>query len=279
MGRVESVLVSVLKIAAAVAVGLPLVVYLAQDSLIFYRQPLPEARRAEIARRFPAASEVTINTADGAKLHGWLVKPPGVERAPLVLYYGGNAEEVSHMLEAVGDTLRGDTPGVAWLLVNYRGYGASEGSPSQVSLVADALAQYDYATTLPNIDARRIFVFGRSLGSGIAVQLAAHRPLRGVILVSPYDSLAAVAKRYYWYLPVDWMLKHRFDSIGAAPQMKQPLLCFIAERDDVIPPEHAERLFAAWAGPKRRVLLGGAGHNTTDSAQGFWPSVRDFLHG
>jgi uncharacterized protein len=279
MGRVESVLVSVLKIAAAVAVGLPLVVYLAQDSLIFYRQPLPEARRAEIARRFPAASEVTINTADGAKLHGWLVKPPGVERAPLVLYYGGNAEEVSHMLEAVGDTVRGDTPGVAWLLVNYRGYGASEGSPSQVSLVADALAQYDYATALPNIDVQRIFVFGRSLGSGVAVQLAAHRPVRGVILVSPYDSLAAVAKRYYWYLPVDWMLKHRFDSLGAAPQMKQPLLCFIAERDDVIPPEHAERLFAAWAGPKRRVLLGGTGHNTTDSAQGFWPSVRDFLNG
>jgi len=276
---VESVLVSVLKIAAAVAVGLPLVVYLAQDSLIFYRQPLPEARRAEITRRFPAASEVTINAADGTKLHGWLVKPPGVERAPLVLYYGGNAEEVSHMLEAVGDTVRGDTPGVAWLLVNYRGYGASEGSPSQVSLVADALAQYDYATALPNMDVQRIFVFGRSLGSGVAVQLAAHRPVRGVILVSPYDSLAAVAKRYYWYLPVDWMLKHRFDSIGAAPQMKQPLLCFIAERDDVIPPEHAERLFAAWAGPKRRVLLGGAGHNTTDSTQGFWPSVRDFLNG
>jgi pimeloyl-ACP methyl ester carboxylesterase len=276
---VESVLVSVLKIAAAVAVGLPLVVYLAQDSLIFYRQPLPEARRAEITRRFPAASEVTINAADGAKLHGWLVKPTGVERAPLVLYYGGNAEEVSHMLEAVGDTVRGDTPGVAWLLVNYRGYGASEGSPSQVSLVADALAQYDYATALPNMDVQRIFVFGRSLGSGVAVQLAAHRPVRGVILVSPYDSLAAVAKRYYWYLPVDWMLKHRFDSIGAAPQMKQPLLCLIAERDDVIPPEHAERLFAAWAGPKRRVLLGGAGHNTTDSAQGFWPSVRDFLNG
>jgi pimeloyl-ACP methyl ester carboxylesterase len=276
---VESVLVSVLKIAAAVAVGLPLVVYLAQDSLIFYRQPLPEARRAEITRRFPAASEVTINAADGAKLHGWLVKPTGVERAPLVLYYGGNAEEVSHMLEAVGDTVRGDTPGVAWLLVNYRGYGASEGSPSQVSLVADALAQYDYATALPNMDVQRIFVFGRSLGSGVAVQLAAHRPVRGVILVSPYDSLAAVAKRYYWYLPVDWMLKHRFDSIGAAPQMKQPLLCFIAERDDVIPPEHAERLFAAWAGPKRRVLLGGAGHNTTDSTQGFWPSVRDFLNG
>ena len=275
----EGLLLSFAKIAAAVAVGLPLIVYLAQDSLIFHRQPLSDARRAEIARRFPAATEVTINAADGAKLHGWLVRPAGSDPAPLVLYYGGNAEEASHMLEAIGDPVRGDTPGVAWLIVNYRGYGASEGAPSQVSLVADALAGYDYASPLPSIDAKRIFVFGRSLGSGVAVQLAAHRPVRGVILVSPYESLAAVAKRYYWYLPVDWMLKHRFDSIGVAPQMSQPLLCFIAERDDVIPPEHAERLFAAWAGPKRRVLLGGAGHNTTDSATGFWPAVREFLNG
>jgi uncharacterized protein len=273
----EGLLLSLAKIAIAVAIGLPLVVYLAQDSLIFHRQPLPEARRVEIARRFPAATEVTLPSADGTKLHGWLVKPHGNGRTPLVLYYGGNAEEASHMLEAIGDPVHGDTPAVAWLLFNYRGYGASEGSPSQRALVADALAQYDYASKLSGIDAERIFAFGRSLGSGVAVQLAAQRPVRAVLLVSPYDSLLAVAKRYYWYLPVDWMLKHRFDSIALAAQMKQPLLCFIAERDDVIPPEHAERLFAAWAGPKRKVLLGGAGHNTTDSAGGFWSAVRDFL--
>lgn len=273
----EGLLFSLAKIAVAVAVGLPLVVYFTQESLIFYRQPLSDARRAEVVRRFPAASEITISSADGAKLHGWLVRPHGAERVPLVLYYGGNAEEVSHMLEAIGDPVRGDTPGVAWLLLNYRGYGASEGSPSERSLVADALAQYDHASVLPGIDPARVFAFGRSLGSGVAVQLAAHRPVRAVILVSPYDSIAAVAKRYYWYLPVDWLLKHRFDSIGLAPHMKQPLLCFIAERDDVIPPDHAEKLFAAWAGPKRRVLLGGAGHNTTDGTAGFWPAVQAFL--
>jgi len=273
----EGLLFSLAKIAVAVAVGLPLVVYFTQESLIFYRQPLSDARRAEVVRRFPAASEITISSADGAKLHGWLVRPHGAERVPLVLYYGGNAEEVSHMLEAIGDPVRGDTPGVAWLLLNYRGYGASEGSPSERSLVADALAQYDHASGLPGIDPARVFAFGRSLGSGVAVQLAAHRPVRAVILVSPYDSIAAVAKRYYWYLPVDWLLKHRFDSIGLAPHMKQPLLCFIAERDDVIPPDHAEKLFAAWAGPKRRVLLGGAGHNTTDGTAGFWPAVQAFL--
>ena len=275
----EGLLLSLAKIAAAVGIGLPLVVYLAQDSLIFYRQPLSDARRTEIKHRFPAVSELVVQSQDGTKLHGWLVKPQGIEHAALMIYFGGNAEEASHMLEAIGDPVRGDTPGVAWLVFNYRGYGASEGAPSQAGLVADALAIYDHASQLPGIDPQRIFVFGRSLGSGVAVQLAAHRPVHGVILVSPYDSLAAVAKRYYWYLPVDWMLKHRFDSIGVAPQMKPPLLCFIAERDDVIPPEHAERLFDAWAGPKRRVLLGGAGHNTTDSATGFWSAVREFLSG
>lgn len=273
----ESFFVSLFKVAAAVAVGLPLVVYLAQDSLIFYRQPLDDARRAQIARRFPAATEVTLASADGVKLHGWLVRPQGTERAPLVLYFGGNAEEASYMLEAVGDPARGETPGTAWLIVNYRGYGASEGSPSERALVADALTLYDHAAKLSGVDADRIVAFGRSLGSGVAVALAARRPLRAVILVSPYDSLAAVAKRYYWYLPVDWLLKHRFDSIALAPKLKQPLLCLIAERDEVIPPEHGERLYDAWGGTKRKLVLQEAGHNSTDAHPLLWPAIREFL--
>ncbi|OGA17943.1 MAG: hypothetical protein A3I63_04375 [Betaproteobacteria bacterium RIFCSPLOWO2_02_FULL_66_14] len=273
----ESLVASILKIAAAVAVGLPLVVYLAQDSLIFYRQPLPESRRAQIARQFPVAQEFALAVPDGTRLHGWLVRPHDATPAPLVLYFGGNAEEVSWMLEAVGDTARGETPGIAWLLVNYRGYGASEGSPSERALVADALALYDHAQRLAGIDAERIFAFGRSLGSGVAVALAAERALRGVVLVSPFDSLAAVAKHYYPYLPVDWLLKHRFDSVGRAPAMRTRLLCLIAERDDVIPVVHAERLYAAWGGPKTRVLLTAANHNSTDGAPAYWPSVRAFL--
>jgi fermentation-respiration switch protein FrsA (DUF1100 family) len=181
------------------------------------------------------------------------------------------------MLEAVGDPVRGDTPGIAWLIVNYRGYGASEGSPSERALVDDALTLYDHAAKLPGVDADRIVAFGRSLGSGPAVALAAQRPLRAVILVSPFDSLAAVAKRYYWYLPVDWMLKHRFDSIALAPTLKQPLLCLIAERDEVIPPVHGERLFDAWGGTKRKIVLQEAGHNSTDAHPMFWPSIREFL--
>lgn len=273
----EGLLLSLAKIAAVVGVGLPLVVWLAQDALIFYRQPLPESRRAEIARRYPAVEEIQLAAADGTRLHGWLVKPQAASPAPLVIYFGGNAEEVSWMLDAVGDPVRGETPGIAWLLVNYRGYGLSEGSPSEAALVADALALYDFAAAQPVVDPQRIVAFGRSLGSGVAVALAAQRPVRAVVLVSPFDSLASVAKHHYPYLPVDWLLRHPFDSIALAPALRQPLLCFIAERDEVIPPAHSERLFAAWGGAKRKVALAGAGHNDTDGAAGFWPSLRGFL--
>lgn len=250
------------------AVGVPLLVYLAQDALIFFRQPLAEGRRGELARQ-PDVAEVWLTAGDGTRVHAWHLKAgPG-----LVLYFGGNAEEVSWMVEPS----RAATPGTSWLLLDYRGYGRSKGAPSQKALIADALALYDHAAKLPGVDAKRIFAFGRSLGSGVALALAAERPLKGVILSTPYDSLLAVAQRHYWYLPVRWLLKHPFDSMALAPRLDTPLLCLIAERDEVIPPEHAERLYAAWGGPKRRVLLAGATHNTTDEAPEFWASIRAFL--
>lgn len=264
-----------LKILLGVAVGVPLLMVLLQDRLMFYRQPISESRANEVARRFPNAASVDWRAADGTPLHVWQVNAgPG---APQVLYFGGNAEEVSGMLGSIGDPRTGETPGVSWLLADYRGYGRSEGSPSEGALVADAIALYDRLAGTPGFDAARTFAFGRSLGSGVAVALAAARPLAGVVLATPFDSAVAVAKHYYPVLPIDWMLRHRFDSIVHAPRLKTPLLCLIAERDEVIPPAHAERLFAAWAGPKRRVLLQGATHNNTDGAEPFWPAVRAFL--
>jgi len=256
-------------VGIAVAVGLPLLVYLAQDALIFYRQPIAEGRRADIVQRHAAVADVWLTAADGTRVHAWHLKAG----PPLVLYFGGNAEEVSWMIDAA----RADAPGVSWLLMDYRGYGQSAGAPSEKALVEDALSLYDHAVKLPGTDPKRIYAFGRSLGSGVAVALAAERPLAGLILATPFDSLAAVAKRYYWYLPVDLMLKHRFDSIVLAPQSRTSLLCLIAERDEVIPAVHAERLFEAWGGTKRKVVLADAGHNTTDAHPMFWPSIREFL--
>jgi hypothetical protein len=201
-------------------------------------------------------------------VHAWHLPGTG----PAVLYFGGNAEEVSWMLDELAAA-----PSGSWCLMDYRGYGASGGAPSERALVADAKLLYDHAAKLPGVDAKRMLAFGRSLGSGVAVALAAERPLAGLILATPFESLAAVAKRYYWYLPVDLMLRHRFDSIALAPGLRAPLLCLIASRDEVIPPVHGERLYEAWGGPKRKVVLQEAGHNTTDSHPLFWPSIREFL--
>jgi pimeloyl-ACP methyl ester carboxylesterase len=250
---------SVVKVLVAAAVALPLVVYLLQDRLIFHPQPVTDARRAQIAATFPAAEEVFLAGEDGTRLHAWLLGTG----PDLVLYFGGNAEEVSGMLGEVA----AENPGTAWLLTDYRGYGAS----------ADALRWYDYAVR--ELKPARVFAFGRSLGSGVAVALAARRALAGVILVTPYDSLVAVAKRHYPYLPVRWLLRHRFDSIALAPRLEAPLLCLIAGDDELIPPVHAERLYAAWGGPKHRLVLAGAPHGDPDSAPGFWPAIRRFVSG
>ncbi len=273
----EGLLLSILKIAAGVAIGLPLVIYLVQDKLLFFPQRPDDARRADIARRFPHAKSVSIDAADGTRLHAWWVTLDATSPGPLVIYFGGNAEEVSWMLEDIGDPASGITPGIGWLLIDYRGYGASGGAPSETALVADALAWYDHATRQPGVDRARIFVFGRSLGSGVAVQLAAQRALRAVVLVTPFDSLAAVAKRHYRFLPVDWMLKHRFESDARAGSIDAPLLAVLAGRDEVIPPAHGERLLAAWRGPKRETRIAGASHNDIQDFDEYWKSIRAFI--
>jgi pimeloyl-ACP methyl ester carboxylesterase len=267
-GFMESgLLASLAQIAAVVAIGVPLLMYLVQDKLVFMPQPLSEERRAQIQEEKEGqAASVSLDAEDGTRLHAWLVKGE-----PLVLYFGGNAEEVSWMLEEGRRRL----PGAGWLLVDYRGYGASGGSPSERALVADALRWYDHVSQLSR--AHRIFVFGRSLGSGVAVQVAAARPVAGVIAIAPYDSLSAVGQHHYPFLPVGMLLRHRFDSVALAPRLKVPLLCLVAERDQVIPAVHSRRLYEAWAGEKRWVELRGAGHNSTDSAPQFWDNIREFI--
>ena len=260
---------SILKIMLGVAVAVPLAVYFLQDQLIFQPRPLPEAQRVVIEQRQAPARSLFLQAADGTRLHAWHL--PGAPGAPLVLYFGGNAEEVSRMLPRVA----AQTPGSGWLLVDYRGYGASGGTPSESALVADALQWHDHAKS--QLGAGRIVVLGRSLGSAVAVQVAAERGAAGVILVTPYDSMTNVARHYYPFLPVRLLLKHPFDSLARAPAIGAPLLCLVAERDEVIPVVHSKRLFEAWNGPKRWVELRGAGHNSADEEPAFWQAIKEFL--
>lgn len=257
---------ALIKIVAAIVVAVPLTAYLMQDKLIFQPRPIAEAERQTIAARHPDVADTFLQVADGTRLHAWHIKSK--PDAPLVIYFGGNAEEVSWMLDEIP---RQDT-GAAWLLVDYRGYGASGGTPSEPSLEGDAAAWYDrFAPTN-----KRIVAFGRSLGSGVAVHLAAERKLDSIILITPFDSMVDVGKRHYPFLPVSWLLKHRFDSLALAPKLQTPLLCVVATHDEVIPAEHAKRLYDAWGGPKKWIELL-ASHNSIDGHPDYWPSIRSFL--
>jgi pimeloyl-ACP methyl ester carboxylesterase len=268
-----------LKLAGCVALGFPLLVYFFQERLLFFPQLL--AGDPVKANPGAAVEEVSLVTADGVRLHGWLVKAGAANAgaagvndrpAPILVYFGGNAEEVS-WLASTADKYAG------WslLLINYRGYGRSEGKPGEAELFADALQIHDYAAA--RAEGGRVAVMGRSLGSGVAVYLASRRPVPGVILVSPYDSVESVAKQVYPYLPISLMLKHRFDSIARAPGIKVPLLCLVGSGDRVIPLPHSRRLFEAWGGARQWREIAFADHDSIAGEPDYWQAIADFLKG
>lgn len=246
-------------------------VYRKQDALLFPAQTLDQHRAAQLELDHPG-SGYTLKTRDGITLRGWLDVPATTGPHPLLLYFGGNKDEVSNWM-----LMRHQAPDWAWASLNYRGYGASEGEPSQTALVADAQAVFDALAADPRIDPKRIVVIGRSLGSGVAVQLAEKRPLQALILITPYDSMLSVAAEKYPYLPIRWMLRHPFDSIALAPTLHLPTQILLAQEDKLIPPAHGARLAAAWGSPVQPLLLPGANHHDILLHPKFWVDVRGFL--
>ena len=268
---IKGTLLPLLLIGVAAYAGLCVLLYLFQDRLIFYRQPLPE-RVQQVVEALPGTSEIEVRTPDGVRLQGWLRHQAGPPPHPLVVYFGGNAEEVSaQILDAAAFA--------PWSLAafNYRGYGHSEGDPSETALVSDALVVHDRLAARDDIDAERIVAFGRSLGSGVAVALAARKPVHALILVSPFDSLRSIAKKTYPFVPVEPLLRHPFDSIALAPHIDAPLLVIAGDRDTLVPAAHSRRLADAWAGPVRFESLPGAGHNDIHFAPRYWEAIREFL--
>ena len=254
--------------------GLCAVLYLLQERLIFLRQPLSESARQAL-RETPGVAEIEFAAKDGKRLHGWLRRGGGEDaarRPGLLVYFGGNAEEASGQAREAAAL-------ASWSLAafNYRGYGLSEGRPSEAALTADALLVHDRLAARGDVDRGRVVAFGRSLGSGVAVQLAAARPVRGVVLVSPFDSLRSMARKHYPFLPTSLLLRHPFDSLARAPSIDAPLLVLAGDRDRIVPPDRSRRLFDAWRGPKRWVLLAGAGHNDIHAHPRYWPAIREFL--
>jgi len=261
-------------VIVGVVIGNPILLYFQQEKLLFYPDTINEGNRRVIKEQYRYVEEVTLTTADQKKLHGWYQRSPGKGRKPLLIYFGGNAEDISFLPSATDRVA-----GWSLLVINYRGYGLSEGVPGQHAIFEDALSIHDEFARRDDVDSGRIAVMGRSLGSGVATYLAAHRPVRAAILVTPYDSILSVASEKFWFAPVSLILKHPFDSLALAPKIDRPALFMVAGEDTLIPPEHARRLHQAWAGPKKWYLAARENHDTIDFDGGYWRVITDFLHG
>lgn len=193
---------------------------------------------------------------------------PGQERA--IIYFGGNAEPVIFNQEPFAQLFESHTV----YLVNYRGYGGSTGTPSEEALYLDALAVYD--AVQPHH--KSVATMGRSLGSGVATYLAVQRELSFVILVTPYDSISAVAQKRLPIFPVSVLLKDKFNSKARAKKIRSDTLLIIAGQDRVIPPAHSYSLKDAFA-PElvRSVEIPSADHNNVTADQMYQQSIREFV--
>ena len=264
--RVRNFLLAFL--AAAVALGAAVVFF--QERFLFPGSPLGVERAAHIREHYPWVEEITVTAADGVKLQGWLVPAEG----PLLIYFGGNSEDISHHIESAPLLA-----GWSLLLVNSRGYGGSEGKPGQDSFFQDALALYDAAAAWDGVDEGMMAVMGRSIGSGVAVHLAAERKVQGVILISPYDSIEAVAREQFPFLPVSRFLRHPFRVLEKAAGIQAPLLAVIGGKDRVIDPRRSLALVSAWGGARDVLILEEKGHNNLQEDPLFWERIGEFLEG
>jgi uncharacterized protein len=208
---------------------------------------------------------------EGGTLEGWLLENRAATNELVILYFGGNAEDVLRTAETMPKL-----NARRMLVTNYRGYGASTGKPGQRALYEDGLAIYEYALN-SGMQAHQIVLVGRSLGSGVASMLAGKRDVRAVVLITPYDSISAVATHHAPKLAVRLFLPNAFPSIEWAPKAHAPALMLAAENDAIIPAAHARRLSEAWAGEAQFHLLANTGHGDIHHHPEYYPLINTFL--
>ena len=246
--------------------GLIALMYLTQRALMYFPET---ARTPPNAAGLAQAEEIFLNTADGERVIAWHVAPRGDKL--VVLYFTGNGGSLRYRTERF-HILTADGTGL--LALSYRGYGGSSGSPSEAGLIADAAAAYAFAAA--RYPADRIVLWGESLGSGVAIALAAKEPVRALALESPFTSAADVGAAAYPFAPVRWLMKDQFRSDALIGKVKAPILVLHGVRDRVVPFAFGERLFALASEPKRFMRFADGGHNELDFAVGL-KALREFL--
>lgn len=211
---------------------------------------------------------VRIGTADGEALDGWFV--PAAKARGTLLFFHGNAGNISHRLRSIADF---HALGLAVLIVDYRGYGASTGEPTEDGTYADATAAWRYLTETRGVAADRIVLFGRSLGGAVAANLASRVRPAGLILESAFTSAPDLAAEYYWFVPARWLTRFRYDNRAALAAIDCPVLVIHSRQDEIVPFAHGRALFETARAPKDFLELRG-GHN-----DGFVVSGRTYTDG
>lgn len=251
---------------------LVLVVYLMQARML-YLADVPgrslEHTPADIGAEF---RDVSIETADGVRLHGWYV--PG-DSDRVLLFFHGNAGNISHRLESIRQYRQ---LGLSVLIIDYRGYGQSEGRTTEQGIYQDAEAAWRYLTEANKTPANRIIVFGRSMGASAAAYLAArHRPL-ALIVESSFTSVPDIAREYYPWLPVRWLSRLRHSAEEFVARSKSPVLVIHSRDDEIVPFHHGEAIFKAAGEPKALIEIRGT-HNDAflRDEQNYLSGLRSFL--
>jgi uncharacterized protein len=246
-----------LAIVAFMYAAVCVVLYAMQRSMIYYPQPAAAER---------PDSTLTI-LVHGATLR---VSVRAHASPKALIYFGGNAEDVSVSLPAFSSSF----PDRALFLLHYRGYGGSSGRPSEEAIQSDALALFDRV----HLEYSDIAVVGRSLGSGVAIRLASHRSVSSLVLVTPYDSIQELAARQFPYLPVRWLLTDKFESWRYAPAIRVPTILLAAANDEVIPRSSTEKLYGAFSpGVASLKFIPETAHNTISNSALYLQEIRAAL--
>jgi len=254
------VLASIVALAALLYAAACAVLYFNQRGLIYF--PTPGAGA-------PGAERITVEN-EGESLRIWHAGPGGPDAPQAIIYFGGNAEDVAQNIPLF-KTIFAKT---SVYFVNYRGYGGSSGSPSEPALFADALAVFDYV----HAKHADVSVIGRSLGSGVAVYLAAMRDVKKMVLITPYDSIENVARAAYPAFPISLLLKDKFASNTRIGGLKIPVLFNLAEHDDVVPQANSEALIALLPVSQAEVvMIPGTTHHSIETPDLFAETLRSFL--